>query len=92
MEVVATLWFHWRWFQLRNCSGHSCGSVIVMEMFVAVKSVSLILCLCREDGEFDVSELGNRSCVTRFIKKLLSIVSCFFSLFFSVCVCMFAVF
>ncbi|KAK7104124.1 hypothetical protein V1264_018890 [Littorina saxatilis] len=27
-----------------------------------------------EDGEYDVSELGNRSCVTRFIKKLLSII------------------
>ena len=28
-----------------------------------------------EDGEIDVSELGSKSCVTRFIKKMLSIVS-----------------
>ena len=41
MVVVAAHWLHWRWFQLRNCSGHFCGSVIVMEMFAAVKSVSL---------------------------------------------------
>lgn len=29
----------------------------------------------REDGEIDVAELGSKSCVTRFIKKMLSIVS-----------------
>lgn len=28
-----------------------------------------------DDGEIDISELGSKSCVTRFIKKMLSIVS-----------------
>jgi len=28
-----------------------------------------------EDGEIDTSQLGTKSCVTRFIKKMLSIVS-----------------
>ena len=28
-----------------------------------------------EEGDIDVVELGSKSCVTRFIKKMLSIVS-----------------
>ena len=28
-----------------------------------------------EEGDIDVQELGSKSCVTRFIKKMLSIVS-----------------
>lgn len=31
--------------------------------------------LFSDDGEIDISELGSKSCVTRFIKKMLSIVS-----------------
>ena len=30
---------------------------------------------CSDDGDIDVSQLGTKSCVTRFIRKMLSIVS-----------------
>lgn len=82
LEMVSAQNLQWTQLWLSDCNGDVCCCEVSVTD----------LCLCREDGEFDVSELGNRSCVTRFIKKLLSIVSCFFSLFFSVCVCVFAVF